>query len=343
MSNGSLSEQMGAMALVDELRQQQRQVQEHLDLPRRRAEVAERIRGYYQRQGIACDDKLIEQGVREFFARRLVFEAPTLAWPRRLLAGVFLRRSLLAWVLVWIALLGGALLAVNLLQPAAPSQPATVTQAAGTRMGMAAPTWTPEADRAAHQARLDQYTALMARLEAMPLPDDVRAKLLPFARSTGALVADHGPDRAIQALRELQVYADFTETKLQLRIADGAGQMSGYERCRKTSACKPGSDDGKAWFLAFQARDPQGKVVTMPLANGRTGEIALADTLGVQVSHAQYLQAQQAKQAKGRVDKPVIGSKDAYSMTRNFDRRVLDGSAFDNPADNGQQIISASF
>jgi hypothetical protein len=51
--------------------------------------------------------------------------------------------------------------------------------------------------------------------------------------------------------------------------------------------------------LAFQARDPQGKVVTMPLANGRTGEIALADTLGVQVSHAQYLQAQQAKQAKG--------------------------------------------
>lgn len=149
MSNGSLSEQMGAMALVDELRQQQVQVQEHLDLPRRRAEVAERIRGYYQRQGIACDDKLIEQGVREFFARRLVFEVPTLAWPRRLLAGVFLRRSLLAWVLVWITLLGGALLAVNLLQPSPPSQPATVTQAAGTGTGMAAPTWTP-ADTSQH-------------------------------------------------------------------------------------------------------------------------------------------------------------------------------------------------
>jgi hypothetical protein len=186
--------------------------------------------------------------VKAFFARRLVFEAPTLAWPRRLLAGIFLRRSLLAWVLVWVALLGGALLAANVRQPAALSQPATVTKATGNGLGMAAPSWTPEADRAAHQARLDQYTALMARLEAMPLPGDVRAKLLPFARSTGALVADHGPDRAIQALRELQVYADFTETKLQLRIADGAGQMSGYERCRKTSVCKPGSDDGKAWF-----------------------------------------------------------------------------------------------
>ncbi|UVK82089.1 DUF6384 family protein [Pseudomonas sichuanensis] len=343
MSNGSLSEQMGAMALVDELRLQQRQVQEHLDLPRRRAEVAERIRGYYLRQGIACDDSLIEQGVKAFFARRLMFEAPALAWPRRLLAGVFLRRSLLAWVLVWIALLGGALLAVNLRQPAAPAQPATVTKATGNGLGMAAPTWTPEAERAAHQARLDQYTALMARLEAMPLPGDVRAKLLPFAHSTGALVADHGPDRAIQALRELQVYADFTEAKLQLRIADGAGQLSGYERCRKTTACKPGSEDGKAWFLAFQARDPQGKVVTMPLVNGRTGAIALADTLGIQVSHAQYLQAQQAKQAKGRVDKPVIGSKDAYSLTRSFDNRALVGGAYDNPADTSQHIISASF
>ena len=83
MSNGTFSEQMGAMALVDELRLQQRQMQEHLDLPRRREEVAERIRGYYQRQGIACDDALIELGVREFFARRLVFEAPAHQIDRR--------------------------------------------------------------------------------------------------------------------------------------------------------------------------------------------------------------------------------------------------------------------
>lgn len=86
----------------------------------------------------------------------------------------------------------------------------------------------------------------MARLEAMPLPEDVRAKLLPFARSTGALVADHGPAKAIQALRELQVYVDYTEAQLQLHIPDGAGEISGYERCRKTSACQPGSEDGKA-------------------------------------------------------------------------------------------------
>ncbi|WP_238541219.1 DUF6384 family protein [Pseudomonas sp. GM18] len=67
------------MAFVDELRHEQKQVQEHLDLPRRRADIAERIRVYYQSHDITFDDDLIEQGVRQFFAHRLKFEAPTLS------------------------------------------------------------------------------------------------------------------------------------------------------------------------------------------------------------------------------------------------------------------------
>ncbi len=76
MSSIPLSEQMGAMALVDELRHQRKQVQEHLDLPRRRAEIAERIRAYYLSQDLPVDDDLIEQGVHQFFARRLILETP---------------------------------------------------------------------------------------------------------------------------------------------------------------------------------------------------------------------------------------------------------------------------
>lgn len=78
MSRIPLSEQLTAMAFVDELRHEQRQVQEHLDLPRRRAEIAERIRAYYQSHNITFDDDLIEQGVHQFFAHRLKFEAPAL-------------------------------------------------------------------------------------------------------------------------------------------------------------------------------------------------------------------------------------------------------------------------
>jgi hypothetical protein len=78
MSRIPLSEQLTAMAFVDELRHEQKQVQEHLDLPQRRAEIAERIRNYYRNHDIIFDDDLIEQGVRRFFAHRLMFEAPSL-------------------------------------------------------------------------------------------------------------------------------------------------------------------------------------------------------------------------------------------------------------------------
>lgn len=110
MSSVPLSEQLGAMAVVDQLRHQQMQVQEHLNLPQRRAEVAERIRTYYQAQGIAYDDALIEQGVRAFFARRLAFEAPEQTALQLLTTRLLLNRRKLMRILQLIVV---ALLAVQ--------------------------------------------------------------------------------------------------------------------------------------------------------------------------------------------------------------------------------------
>lgn len=340
MSNGTFSEQMGAMALVDELRLQQRQMQEHLDLPRRREEVAERIRGYYQRQGIACDDALIEQGVREFFARRLMFEAPALSWPRRLLAGLLLRRALTAWLLVGVALLGGTLLATKQHQSPAPSQPSKSSVAsAGNGLAVPAPQWSSKAEQAAYQARLEQYTQLMARIDAMPLSSDMRARLMPYALSTGPLVANHQPAASSQALRELQLFTDFVESKLQLVIPDGTGEVSGYERCLMGDTCQRGSKDGKAWFLVFQGHDPQGRVVTMPVL-GSNGLTTFTDTVGVQVSRAQYLRSRKSKRATGHIDKPIFGKKDAYSLDRGFDARIIPGGRYDNPSEDPQYITA---
>ncbi|CAN7612796.1 DUF6384 family protein [Pseudoduganella sp. LjRoot289] len=73
-AKGSLSEQLGAMAIVDALRHKQMVVDEHLDLPKRRAEVAQRIREYYAASRLVVDDELIAEGVRAYFAQRLEFE-----------------------------------------------------------------------------------------------------------------------------------------------------------------------------------------------------------------------------------------------------------------------------
>jgi hypothetical protein len=97
MSSIPLSEQMAAMAFVDELRRQQRHVQDHLDLPRRRAEIQKRIRAYYQSNNIAFDDDLVEQGVHQFFSWRLAFDEPQLtgfdAWLVKNLTNRDLKRS----------------------------------------------------------------------------------------------------------------------------------------------------------------------------------------------------------------------------------------------------------
>ncbi|RON00701.1 DUF6384 family protein [Pseudomonas brassicacearum] len=118
MSSIPLSEQLGAMAFVDELRQQQKQVQEHLDLPRRRAEIAEHIRIYYLSNDIAFDDDLIEQGVRQVFAHRLMFEAPQLkAFDAWLVKTLTLRSKTPFWnqiiLMTVVAVVAGAFLMIQ--------------------------------------------------------------------------------------------------------------------------------------------------------------------------------------------------------------------------------------
>lgn len=71
-----LADHVGAMALVDDLRHQQNIIDELIDLPRRREEVARMLREHYTRQNIPVLDSLIEAGVRAYFDRRLRFEAP---------------------------------------------------------------------------------------------------------------------------------------------------------------------------------------------------------------------------------------------------------------------------
>lgn len=89
----TLADQMGAMALIDDMRHREMVVQEHLNLPAIRQEVAQRIREYYASKAIEVDPAIVDKGVRDFFARRLCYES---APPSPLAAGVaqiFIRRD----------------------------------------------------------------------------------------------------------------------------------------------------------------------------------------------------------------------------------------------------------
>lgn len=75
----ALSDQLGAMALVDELRHRESLIDELIDLPRRREEVTQKLREHYARSNMAVKAELIEEGVRAYFDRRLRFELPEIA------------------------------------------------------------------------------------------------------------------------------------------------------------------------------------------------------------------------------------------------------------------------
>lgn len=89
----TLQEQMGAMAIIDDLRHRQMLVQEHLDLPARRREVASKVRAYYDAKGIEVTDELVSTGVAEYFSGRLSYFEPKISPFAKRLANLYITRD----------------------------------------------------------------------------------------------------------------------------------------------------------------------------------------------------------------------------------------------------------
>lgn len=115
MSEIKLSDQLGAMAIIDELYQQQTALDELLNPIALRQKLAQRIREYYRAKGIDVQDALIEQGVDEWFSDRLRFHMPKPAWHQRLLARLYLKRKRVLTVFFCLAVTVGGLLSANLI------------------------------------------------------------------------------------------------------------------------------------------------------------------------------------------------------------------------------------
>lgn len=96
MTDMKLSDQLGAMAIIDSLYAQQIALEEHLNLPELRQRIASRIREYYQQNGVSINDELIEQGVASWFANRLRYQAPEPTFLQK--SGAFLYMTSGRWL-----------------------------------------------------------------------------------------------------------------------------------------------------------------------------------------------------------------------------------------------------
>jgi len=277
MSSVPLSEQLGAMAVVDQLRHQQMQVQEHLNLPQRRAEVAERIRTYYQAQGIAYDDALIEQGVRAFFARRLAFEAPEQTALQRLTTRLLLNRRKLMRILQLIVV---ALLAVQCTRvvndTAKTSKVQDNVRTAEYRSSDLS------ADLAQHQSRLD---ALQQAVALQPEPAATRL-LGPLAERLTQVqtLLTHRPwpqlidsDNRDSVQQDLDTYERNTQSaRAQLRQADkGLNDVQAIIDARSRLQAVLHNPAFTAGAKRFGVMAQQARVADQAIGN--------ADTLGIEV------------------------------------------------------------
>ncbi|OTQ57622.1 DUF6384 family protein [Gilliamella sp. A7] len=95
MSNIKLSDQLGAMAIIDELYQKQQLLLEHLDHNALRTNLAENIKNYYQAKGQIVNDEIIKKGINLWFNQRLQFIAPKRSWLVRFFAFCYIKRNTL--------------------------------------------------------------------------------------------------------------------------------------------------------------------------------------------------------------------------------------------------------
>lgn len=298
MAEVSLRDQMGAMALIDEMRHKQMIVREHLDMPKRREEVARRIREYYQRQNIAVNDELVEQGVRAYFEKRLTYEAPHAGTLSSLLARIYITRS--SWKkpvvagVTGLALLAGGSYFVQ-------QQRETAAMQAAAR------------DAAVIDNVAAQIREIDAQFKSMGMSPAEQEQVAASVAAANTAVQERDITRAEESLAALKGMLTYAETPLTFNVVDRAGVKSGVER-------NYGPSGGKSWYLITEAVDPSGKAVPVIVTSVESGAKKQAAMFGVRVSKDVYESVKEDKREDGHVDNRTLGKKPANSLTPQFTR-----------------------
>lgn len=301
MAEIRLREQMGAMALIDEMRHRQMVVQEYLDLPRRREEVARRIREYYRSQNIAVDDALVEQGVRTYFDKRLSYEAPASGKLSSLLARIYISRS--SWK-----------------KPALAGLAALALLAGGGYVAQQAQERQAAEERAAQVAMANQLDELAARIRkaeegframGMSPADMQQAEAMVAAANSAVQARDNAAARA--SLEQLEATLAYARTPLTINVVDRSGTKTGVVRSY-------GAGGGKAWYLIAEATDPSGRIVPVAVTSAESGEKKLASQFGVRVSEDVFDRVRADKMEDGHVNDKLLGRKPANALTVQYTR-----------------------
>lgn len=291
MGAPTLQDQLGAMALVDDLRHQRIQLQEHMSIAARRELVATRLREYYAAKNIPLEDDLIERGVAEYFSKRFVYEPYALSGWKKRIADLYVAR----------ARFGRRLLVASL---------AAVLGIGGTVGAIGAYSSHQEAKSAQLQADAERLTHELAGLaqsfDKMGLPSKDQANVTRRIDVAKETLAKGDVVSAKAAVSDLRSLLAFAAMPLSISIVDRQGVKSGVERTSNSG--------GRAWYVIAEALDGAGNPVPVHSTSVEDGTSRVVSIFGIQVPQATFEQVKKDKQDNGLIDDRAIGVKKANTL-----------------------------
>lgn len=281
MAEIKASDQLAAMAIIDEMRREKTFVDETLDLETLRAALAQRIRAYYKENNIAVSDEIVEQGVKAYFANRLRFSARELSFRQTIFANAYIHRGAVALVVLAVAVLTLGVVGIVSLARTRPIETARIN---------------------ALQTFNEEIERLMERFRALPIPEDDMKTVTLHAENAKRLQAEGNRKGGAQEKETLEYLLRLAQTPLTLRIIDRKGESSGVEKTY------PGAHRG-IYYLIAEAIDGSGMHFPLLVSDRNSGISKTVTRFGVRVPDDEFERIKNDKLEDGRISDTTLGEK----------------------------------
>ena len=297
-----LDEVMLAMDVVDTLRHRQDLVERELSGDARERQLIDKLRDIYRHQGIEVSDEVLKAGVKALDDSRFVYTPPKPSFATTLARFYVGRRkwgpAVIAVGLVLVLGLGGYFLA-----------------------------WQPYQNAQREGARIELSETLPAQMDALyqSIYNETKvqqavnnAELL---RTRGKAAAAEGNRAAAeQAVAGLTAIRDQLRQEFSLRIVNRQDVKTGFWTFPEVNT------DATNYYLVVEAIDPNGKALTLPIANEETGNTENVAIWGVRVPETVYKSVEQDKLDDGIIQRNIMGMKEYGFLDVDYVMPVLGGA-----------------
>lgn len=293
---------MLAMDVVDTLRHRQDLVARELDAETREKELIEKLRAIYHEQGIEVSDRILKEGVAALAESRFVYTPPAPG------LGTFLARIYVArrrWGPAAIALL--LVVIVGLAGYYLGYRPYVAAQEEAARIELAE-TLPAEIDML-YRTIYNETKVQQAAFQAEELVKQGKAYA---AEGNRAAVLD-----VIQRLRDIR---DTLRQRYVIRVVNQAGEKSVIWTFPEVNTAATN------YYLIVEALDPDGNVLSLPIANEESGQTETVKRWGLRVSEAVYQAVVSDKLDDGIIQNNRVGEKEDGYLDVRYVAGVLGGA-----------------